>query len=443
MLANDMDTCTPWEMFFGILPFLLLLDFLLRFAVQQTPAQQIKPYSLLPIPKYTCVEVFVVSAMLSSGNLIWLAITVPYSIMTLLFSEGFFAALGLVVSFQIMVIVNSQWYMLVRTLINQSMRWWLLPLVLYALLFSPIFFGNFDLLFDTFAYIGTAFTFWNPIAYICLLVLLWAFFEVNKRVQYHFTYLENANQDNVRIKKVTGLRIFDKYGETGQYIKLEIKSLMRNRNLRKSFIFSTLVAVIYSLLMFTDLYEISFMRAFCIVFAFVIYGAMLLIKIMCAEGNYIDLLMMHKENIYSLFKAKYYLYVSLLLIPFVILLATVFTGRESFLMLLSMACFVAGPCYCLLMQMAVYNKETIPLNARLTAKVNVNNYFQIVVELLVMFIPILFILILKSLFTENTACLILLIIGILFIVFHPLWIRNIHKRFMQRRYENTSALRAK
>ncbi|MCD8202417.1 MAG: DUF5687 family protein, partial [Prevotella sp.] len=392
MVANDMDTCTPYEMFFGILPLMLLVDFLLRFALQQTPAQLIKPYSLLPIPKYTCVEVFIISSMLALGNLIWLTITVPYSIMTLLFSEGIFAALGLVVSFQIAVIINSQWYMLVRTLINQSMKWWLLPIVFYAILFTPVFFNNFDLLFDTFAYFGTAFTFWNPLAYICLLLLLWVFFEVNKRVQYHFTYLENANQDNVRVKRITGLQFFDKYGETGQYIKLEIKSLMRNKNLRKSFVFSTLVAVIYSLVMFTDLYEISFMRAFCIVFAFVVYGEMLLIKIMGAEGNYIDLLMIHKENIYSLLKAKYYIYVSLLLIPFILLLATVFTGRESFLMLLSLACFTAGPCYCLLMQMAVYNKQTIPLNAKLTAKGNMNNYFQIVVELLVMFIPIVFIL---------------------------------------------------
>ncbi|MCD8291297.1 MAG: DUF5687 family protein, partial [Prevotella sp.] len=438
-----MDTCTPYERCFGILPFLLLVDFLFRFGVQQTPAQLTKPYSLLPISKYACVEVFVISGMLALGNLIWLAITIPYSIMTILFSDGFFASLGLVVSFQIMVIINSQWYMLVRTLINKSIKWWILPIVFYGVLFSPLYFSNFDLLFDTFAYIGTAFTFWNPIAYISLFLVLWVFFEVNKRMQYHFVYLENANQESVKLRKVTGLRLFDKYGETGQYIKLEIKSLLRNKNLRKSFIFSTLIIVIYSLAILTDLYEISFMRAFCIVFAFVVYGAMLLIKIMGAEGNYIDLLMVHKENIYSLLKAKYYLYVSLLIIPFLLLLVTVFTGRESFLMLLSMACFVAGPGYCLLMQMAVYNKQTIPLNSKLTAKVNMNNYFQIVVELLVMFIPILFILLLKSLFSEDVACIILLIIGLLFIIFHPLWIRNIHNRFMRRRYENMGALRAK
>ncbi|MCD8297607.1 MAG: DUF5687 family protein [Prevotella sp.] len=442
MIANEMDTCTPYEMIFGILPFLLLIDFLFRFGFQQTPAQQTKPYTLLPISKYACVEVFVVSAMFSSGNLIWLALTVPYSIMTIMFNEGFFAALGLVVSYQIMVIINSQWYMLVRTLINQSMKWWFLPLLLYVLLFSPLYFSNFDLLFDTFAYIGTAFTFWNPLAYICLLLVLWFFFEVNKRMQYHFVYLENANQESVKLRKVTGLRLLDRYGETGQYIKLEIKSLMRNKNLRKSFVFSTLVAVIYSLIIYTDLYENSFMQSFCIVFAFVIYGAMLLIKIMSAEGNYIDFLLVHKENIYSLLKAKYYLYVSLLLVPFLSLLATVFTGRESFLMLLSMMSFVAGPVYCLLMQMAVYNKQAIPLNTKLTAKGNMNNYSQIVVELLVMFVPIMFILILKSMFSEDIACLIILIIGMLFIVFHPLWIKNIHTRFMHRRYSNMDGFRA-
>ncbi len=444
LIANDMDTCAPYEMFFGILPFLLLGDFVVRFVFQQTPAQLIKPYSLLPISKYTCVNVFIVSGMLSASNLIWLAITIPYSIMTILFREGFFAALGLVVSFQICVVINSLWYMLVRTLINKSMKWWIFPILFYVLLFSPLYFSNFDLLFDTFAYIGKCLTFWYPIGYACLLIMLFILFEINKRVQYYFTYLENANHESVRLRTVYDFNFFNRYGNTGQYLKLEIKSIMRNKNIRKSFIFTTILAVIYTaLISFTEWYEYSFMRAFCLVFVFVSYGAVLLAKIMSAEGNYIDGLMIHKENIFSLLKAKYYFYATVLLIPFLLLLTTVFAGKASFLLLLSMACFTAGPVYCLLMQLAVYNCQTIPLNVRLVSKGNIEtNYFQVIVDLMVMFIPVIFILLLENIFSEDTVCLILLVIGILFIAFHHLWIKNIYMRFMRRRYKNMEGFRA-
>ncbi len=444
LLANDMETCTPYEMFFGIMPFILVVDFFVRFISQQTPAQRTKPYSLLPIPKYTCIELFILSSLMSPNNLVWLALTVPYSIMTLLFSEGLVASVGLIVSFQILIAINSLWYMFVRTLINQSIKWWILPIAFYALLFSPLYFNHFDWLFDSFAFIGTGFTFWNPISYVCLLLVVCLWFEVNKRMQFHFIYNENASEDNVKLRKVSEFRMFDRYGEVGEYLKLEVKSLMRNKNIRKNFIFAMALAVFYSLaIAFTDVYDSSFMQILTEYFSFILFGAMMLQKIMCAEGNYIDGLMVHKENICSLLKAKYYFCLSFLVIPFILLLPSVFIGKSSLLMLLSLACFTAGPAYCLFMQMAVYNCQTMPLNTKLTTKGSIEvNYFQMVSSLFVIFFPEVFLLLMQGIFGENTAYAILLIIGLLFVFFHSVWIKNIYKRFMQRRYKNMESFRS-
>lgn len=109
------------------------------------------------------------------------------------------------------------------------------------------------------------------------------------------------------MKNVSELRAFDRYGEIGEYLKLETKSLMRNKNLRKSFMFATIFVIMLSLVIsFTDLYEDDFFTVFWIVYIFVLYGSIQLIKIMSAEGNYIDCLMIHKENIIQLLRAKYY-----------------------------------------------------------------------------------------------------------------------------------------
>jgi hypothetical protein len=51
----------------------------------------------------------------------------------------FWAAIGMLLLLHLMVVVNSQWYLLVRTLINQNMFWWALPAAFYGLLLGPFF----------------------------------------------------------------------------------------------------------------------------------------------------------------------------------------------------------------------------------------------------------------------------------------------------------------
>lgn len=444
LIANNLSSYTPYELLFGLAPFLLVADFIIRFIGQQTPVQLIKPYSLLPISKYACVEMFIYSSVITPNNLLWTAVTVPYAIMTVLFSEGVFAALGVVVSFQVLVTINSQWYMLVRTLINQTVKWWVLPVVFYALVFMPLYLKDIDYLFNFYSSAGDGFAYWHPLNYLLIIFVLAAFVELNKRVQYHFTYVESSGTEKTKMKNVSELRAFDRYGEIGEYLKLETKSLMRNKNLRKSFMFATIFVIMLSLVIsFTDLYEDDFFTVFWIVYIFVLYGSIQLIKIMSAEGNYIDCLMIHKENIIQLLRAKYYFYTAILFLPLLLMLPTVFMGKYSLLALLSMMCFTAGPVYCLLMQMAVYNRQTIPLNTKFISKGNVeSNYFQVIAELVAMFFPVMIISILKGLLSEDLVFIVLLVVGLAFILTHKLWIRNIYKRFMVRRYKNMCSFRA-
>ena len=170
---------------------------------------------------------------------------------------------------------------------------------------------------------------------------------------------------------------------------------------------------------------------------------MTLIRVMSYEGNYIDGLMVHKENILVLLRAKYYFYIFLLALPLLLMLPTVFMGKYSLLNLVSMAAFSAGPVFCLLMQMAVYNKQAVPLNTKMVSRGSVEtNWIQVVFELAAMFVPVVIISILMIVFSDTVAYIILLVIGLLFVVFHEHWLRHIYKRFMKRRYVNMDSFRA-
>ena len=71
LAANESRSHTPVEFVCGTVPFILAVDFLLRFAFQEIPAQLIKPYVLLPISKYACIDNFIGTSLHSGYNVHW------------------------------------------------------------------------------------------------------------------------------------------------------------------------------------------------------------------------------------------------------------------------------------------------------------------------------------------------------------------------------------
>ena len=90
--------------------------------------------------------------------------------------------------------------------------------------------------------------------------------------------------------------------------------------------------------------------------------------------------------------------------------------------------------------MHIYNKQTIPLNEKVTTRQS-NGGIQIIISLCAFGVPLLLYSALNALFGETIAHITLLIIGLGFILASPCWIRNIYQRFMKRRYENMEGFR--
>lgn len=447
LIANSSETTTPVELVFGLMPFMMAIDFGTRLMAQQTPSQLIKPYILLPIPKYTCIDSFLISSLTSTGNLIWFALFLPYTIMSILFSRGLWASLIFLFALYLIIMIWSQWYMFARSLINRRYYWWIVPAVVFALIFSPWYIGrkaNIEKLCDTYASIGTTLE-WHPwIVIVALLAILAILIAVNRKLQFRFVYDELAKVEQTKIKHVSQISSLDRFGVTGEYIKLEIKSIMRNKNCRKAFITGIIFVLMFSMLIsFTDIYDSPFMKVFLVLYNFSIFGSMLLSRVMCFEGNYIDCLMVHKENILSLFKAKYYLYSAMLLLPLLLMIPMIVMGKVSILMLLSVMLFTGGFIYFMLFILVIFNKQTMPLNTKFIGRGSMEtNYVQLIIQFGVYILPLILVFMLKAIMSENVAFAILGIGGIIFIAAHNYWLRWVYGLFMKRRYVNVESLRA-
>jgi hypothetical protein len=218
---------------------------------------------------------------------------------------------------------------------------------------------------------------------------------------------------------------------------------MRNKAIRSRVIMSFFLIIVLTLLItYTSVYDSKTMLNFWCFYCFGIYGMTALVKVMGPEGNYIDLLMTQKENILSLLRAKYYIHVCILFVPFLLMLPAVIAGKFSLLMMVSYMLLCSGLLYFMLFQIAVYNKQTLPRNQKLTGKGNVENGIQMIIQMVAMFTPLVLVSAFILLFSETMAYILLGIIGLLLTLAHPLWLRNIYNRMMQRKYVNLEGFHA-
>ncbi len=435
--ANDSQRHTSLEYITAFLPIFLLIDFWVRFMAQQTPSQLIKPYVLLPVPKYACIDSFIIRSLFGWGNLTWFIMLVPYSLMSVMFSYGFLATVSFLLFYYLVFLANSQWYAIARTLTVYSILWWALPVVVSALLFLPLLFNDADYFFEFYASIASGMDKGNVLPHFIVLLVLVALVSINRRLQYASVWKEMGKTTTTKLKTVSKFAFLDQWGEIGEYIRLDIKSTMRNKNPRKGIITVTLVIVVLSLVIsFTEIYDSRFMTNFWCTYNYVVYGGMVLARVMSYEANYIDALMVHKENILKLLTAKYYFGCALLLLPFVLMLPMVFVGKWHILMLISYGIFTAGVQHCMIMQIAVYNKQKMPLNEKFISKGGLEtNYISSLISIGAFFLPVALVSLLEAFFDHSIAWTIMLVLGVIFIAGHKLWLRNIYIRLMARKYK--------
>ena len=280
-------------------------------------------------------------------------------------------------------------------------------------------------------------------AWCGLLLLLALVIFINRLLQYNSVYAELAKTETTEIKHVSQFTALDRFGQVGEYVKLEIKSIMRNKNISKAFIMATSLVLVFSLLIsFTDIYQCG-MTIFLVVYNFALFGALMLTRVMCYEGNYIDCLMVHKENIISLLKAKYVLFTLLLVFPFLLMIPIMVMGKCSVLMMVAVMLLTAGRVHCVFLYMAVWNKQTIPVNTKFIGKGSAeNNWIQVIVQFAAFLLPMFLFIFLPNLLDERLGYIIICLIGLAFILTHHYWIGDIYKRMMKRKYVNMEGLRS-
>ena len=423
--------------------FILALDFLLRLPFLKTPTQEVKPYLLLPIKRSRLIDFLLLRSGLNSFNLLWLFLFVPFAIITVTKFYGIGGVLTYCIGIWLLIVFNNYWYLLCRTLMDERIWWVLLPIVVYGGIAAALFVPDDSPLFGFFIDLGEGFITGNILTFICVLVAISLMWFINRSIMQKLVYNElNKTEDTtVQVKTVSEYKFLDRYGEIGEYIRLELKLLLRNKVCRKSLYSVTAIVLIFSLtISFSDIYD-GGSRDFFVLYNYIIFGILFLSPLMSYEGNYIDGLMSRKESIYTLLRAKYILYSIAILIPLFLMIPAMATGKLAVLSCIGWAVFVAGCVYFCLFQLAVYNNRTVDLNAKMTNRQNMGTGLQNLISGAAFGVPLLMNFMLTTFFGPTVTAWILIAIGAGFILTSRFWLKNVYHRFMKRRYKNMEGFR--
>jgi len=437
-IANTDHELTALQLFCGLTPMILGFDFMTRYYLEEPPSQFVKPYLLLNVPKRSCIDALIAEPILDATNLVYLALLIPFILMSVVFSYGVLPSCLLLIFFYLLVFSSIQFRQICQTLTKRSQLWWCLPIGLIVLILVPFYFQEGNVIDNFCQFCGSAGTAMQENSIVPILIaiaLLCLTVFANRLVQNNEILRETHKTDNapIAIPVVAALK-----GSIGSYIGLEIRNIIRNKNPRQAFISAfSFILLLGVMIAFTDVYDRPLFAIFWCFYCYSFIGNVILSRCMCFEGNYIEVLMTRRENILDMLHAKYYIYTALLIVPFLLQLPPVIKGKWSLFMLIAYGIFTAGVIYFTLFQMAVYNNITVPLNQK-AIDLGSKDYkrVQVYMQLAVMFAPIIVIGTLQFLFDKNVCYTILTIIGLAFIVTEPIWMRNIYKRMMKRRYEN-------
>ena len=426
----------------GIL-YVMAGDFLMRFMAQPSVSQEIKPYLLMPVKRKKLISLLLLKSGLDGYNFIWFFVYVPFAFLTVIRFYGFGGMFLYLLGIWLIFVFNNYWYLLCKLLLGEKTLWLLLPTLVFGALGAAEFLLD-GLPISRFTMdLGEGFIEGNPLSFLFVLACIGVMFLINLKLQQRMIYNELSKEEDTKIKRVSEYKFLDKYGEVGEYLRLELKLIARNKTVKTQFRMGIIVMLGFSFaLAFTDVYDGSYMTSFICLYNYAILPIMTLGQVMSFEGNYIDGLMSRKESIFNLLRAKYYLTTIIILVPFLIMFFPIAKEKITLLTAIAYLIFVVGFVFFMLLQLAVYNTRTLPLNANLMKSNKSSNWIQGLITGAAFMLPLLIDKLLSALLQEEVAHIILILIGLGFIATHNLWIKNIYKRFMKRRYKNMEEFRA-
>ncbi len=315
-LQEKMPGKEPVFLFCSYIIYYFLVGLLFRFQLQELPSLSIQPYLAQNIKRSSMLRFLNVRSLVHIINILPLFVFIPFSVIVILPAYGALATTCFLLSMLAMVLNNHFLNLYIkRKSINSS--WWFFGIVIAIALVKGLDYFHI-LSFEKTS--GNIFTGLLHHPWLCVIPASMAvitFFINNNYVKNHLYIEELVSERKLKVNR--NYSLLDKYGDIGDIIALDLKLIFRNKRPRSLIILSG-IFLLYGLMFYpkylqTGNYTMLFLFALIITGLFISnYGQFLF----AWQSSHFDGLMSYNINMKQYIKAKFYLFLTVCTLQFLL-----------------------------------------------------------------------------------------------------------------------------
>lgn len=257
----------PYHILNQGLVIILAIDFLIRFMLPSS-IQEIKPYLLLPVPKRKVIFTFLLDKLWHPFNFFWLFLFIPFALITITRFYGITGVIGYAVGIWLLMVMNGYWSTLICTLKREKFIYFLGSILFYGILALLEFLPETGWISTLTMNWGEGFILWNPLSFSGAIILICLLLFINYIVQLHFLYKELSHTEDTKIKHISSYKFLDRYGNVGEYMRLELKMFFRNKAPRSQFWGFIFIMCMFAIALASDVYGDSYMNNFICLYCY-------------------------------------------------------------------------------------------------------------------------------------------------------------------------------
>ncbi len=435
ILEKADSNLNPMELFNGAMLYLLLFGLTIRFFLQQLNTFNLPPYQVLPIKRSNLINFLILKPLVSPANYLLLLVVVPFAIKSVVGYYSVSVAFRFVLSFILMIWFNSFTAAFLKRKFGSSILSFVLILGILGIIIALEYFNIFSL----FRFSRALYNFYvlKRFGLFIPLCLFFGAFLLNK---WFFSQNYYPEKFNLKIKSdktiKTDFTFLNKFGIIGELISLEIKLILRHKR-TKSILYMSGFFLFYGLIFYTsNLYANSNgMLFFCAMFMTGLLMIMFGQWMISWDSRHFDCILTRNIPVKDYINANYYFMIALNIICFMLTTPYFLFGMKIVYLHLVAFIFNTGVNIYLLMFLATFNTKRVDLSKSSAMNYQGTTYKSFLIVLPIMFLPMIIVGLLSTLFTLAVALWTLTLMGLAGIIFRKQLINICINQFNRRKYK--------
>lgn len=428
----------PLKIVNNFLFFWILGDLLFRFFFQKLPVMSVKPLLTLPIGRNKIVNYVLGKSALSFFNFLPLFAIVPFGITLLVKDYPVSSVLIWMFALVITTLTINFLNFIIESFSAQTELSFLPVIIMTGGLFALDYFEivSFKNL------IGSAFNaiYESPYLVVVLILILVGMYLFNFKLLHQKLFLDSGLKTEVKEVNASNLEWTKNFGDIAPFMQLDLRLIWRNKR-TKSSVWMLAIGLLYGLFFYPQpMYQD---KTFFFIFIGIFSTGIFLINfgqfVPAWDSGYYKLLMSQNIKYEQYLKSKFTLMALSVVILFVLGIPYVYFGWKILFAHFAAAIYNIGINTHVILWGGSFNRKKIDLSQKAAFNYQGTGAVQWLIGIPLLVLPMIIFAVLNWLLSFEIACLVLIVMGVLGIVFHEKIMQYITGKYLESKYKMIDA----